>query len=491
MELQEYFSILRRRALMILLLGFFGGGAGLAYASTLPASYTSTSSVFVSAERGETSNELVQGATYTQNLVQSYVQLATMPAVLAPVAESLSLDTSPRSLAQSVSVDAPLNTVIIEIQATNRSPALAAKIADAVAASLAREAQELSPKGSDDKPSIDMELVAPAQVPISPSSPNTRLWGLTLTLAGLLAGTVYAFARELLDTRVRSEKDLQRVGEIPLIAAVPKTPRHGHDPIVMRTEPHGPRAEAYRRLLTNVQFSDVDNEIRSVLVTSALTGEGKTTTAVNLAIAAAERTDRVLLIDADLRRPTIAAIFGLEGAVGLTTVLRGDIEAEDAIVPLKKGMPDVLPAGIAPANPGQLLGSESMTSLLTRFQRHYDFIVVDSPPVVPLTDALTLTRLIDGTIVVARYRSTRRQQLARALDNLADVNARVFGIVLNRAKQEEASPYYEYTRRTHLRSRLRNTFRPPKSHLVTDLERRTRTRKIDAAANRSRVVSGE
>ncbi|MET1052786.1 MAG: polysaccharide biosynthesis tyrosine autokinase [Mycetocola sp.] len=444
MEPQEYFAILRKRALMIIVLGILGAAAGFGYASTLPVKYTSTSSVFVSAERGETSSELVQGATYTQNLVESYVALATMPAVLSPVIEELSLDVTPQALANSVTVDAPLNTVIIEIHATNASPEMSAKIADSVANSLAQQAQELSPTGGDDKPSINMELVAPAQIPSFPTEPNTRLYIITLAAAGLLTGVIYAFARELLDTRVRSSKDLQRISDAPLIAAVPRARRQGYDPIVMRAEPHGPRAEAYRRLLANIQFSDVDRGIRSVLVTSALTGEGKTTTSVNLALAAAERTGRVLLIDADLRRPSVAEYFALEGAVGLTTVLKGDIEPHEAIVSLKNGMPDVLPAGIAPPNPSQLLGSESMTSLMAELHKTYDFIVVDSPPVVPVTDALTLTRLIDGTIVIARYMTTRRQQLGRALDNLMDVNARVLGIVLNRVKQEDPSPYYVY-----------------------------------------------
>ena len=445
MEPQEYFAVLRKRALMILVLGFLGAAAGFGYASTLPVAYTSTSSVFVSAERGETSSELVQGATYTQNLVQSYVALATMPAVLSPVIDTLSLDVSPRALASSITVDAPINTVIIEIHATSASPEMSARIADAVASSLSRQAQALSPTGADNKPSIGMKLVAPAQVPLLPSAPNTRLITLTMAAAGLLIGLVYAFARELLDTRVRSEKDLERISEAPLIASVPRARRQEHDPIVMRAQPHGPRAEAYRRLLTNIQFSDVDKGIRSVLVTSALAGEGKTTSAVNLSLAAAERMPKVLLIDADLRRPSVAGLFNLEGAVGLTTVLRGDIDADEAIVPLKDGMPDVLPAGITPPNPGQLLGSDAMTTLIAELHGRYDFIVVDSPPVVPVTDALTLTRLTDGTIVVARYLTTRRQQLSRALANLADVNARVLGIVLNRVKQEDdASPYYEY-----------------------------------------------
>lgn len=442
MEPQEYFAILRKRMLMILSLGLLGAAAGFGYASTLPLAYTSTSSVFVSAERGETSSELVQGATYTQNLVQSYVRLATMPAVLTPVIESLGLDTTPRALASAISVDAPLNTVIIEIQATHGSPEMSARIADAVAGSLARQAQDLSPTGADNEPSISMKVVAPAQVPLAPSAPNTRLITLTMGAAGLLVGVIYAFARELLDNRVRSEKDLERVGEAPLLAAVPRAHRQSRDPIVMRAEPHGPRAEAYRRLRTNIQFSDVDKGIRSVLVTSAMAGEGKTTTSVNLALAAAERMPRVLLIDADLRRPTVAGFFGLEGAVGLTTVLRGDIDADEAIVPLADGMPDVLPAGVIPPNPGQLLGSDAMTTLLAELHGRYDFIVVDSPPVVPVTDALTLTRLTDGTLVVAEYLTTRRVQLARALASLADVNARVLGVVLNRVRQDDPSPYY-------------------------------------------------
>ena len=221
----------------------------------------------------------------------------------------------------------------------------------------------------------------------------------------------------------------------------------GTSNLVMRTDPHGPQAESYRRIRANLEFADVDRPVRTVVVTSALAGEGKSTTSINLALALAERSDRVLLIDADLRRPSIGRHCGIEDAVGLTTVLLGGVTVADA-TQRWGGVLDILPSGAVPPNPGQLLGSAAMADLMSELIASYTFIIVDSPPLLPATDALGLARMTDGSIVVARYKSTRREQLARAIVPLVAVQARVVGIVLDRVPaSEHSSSYYGY--RTH------------------------------------------
>ncbi|MEL4320454.1 polysaccharide biosynthesis tyrosine autokinase [Leifsonia sp. YIM 134122] len=444
MEPQEYLGVLRKRWLAIVALAVLGGAAGYGYAQTLPTTYTSTSSVFVSTLQGDNTSELVQGSLYTQNIVQSYAALATMPAVLDPVIEDLDLNLDARQLGRTISANTPLNTVIIEITVSSYSADQAAEVADAVASSLATVAEDLSPQDAAGKPSISLQVVAPAHVPTVPSGPNTRLLAITGLAIGALLGLVYAFGRELLDTRIHGTADLLRVGNLQLMGTVPRGRRRQTDIVVLRASPHGPRAEAYRRIFTNIEFADVDNKVSSVVVTSALPGEGKSFTAINLAYAAAERVDRVLLIDADLRRPSVAEYLGVEGASGLTTVLRGEIETADAILPGRKGSPDVLPSGITPPNPGQLLASQTMANLLADLQEQYDFIVIDTPPVAPVMDALPLTRLVDGTIVVARFKVTRRGQLSRAIANLSGVNAHVLGVVLNRVEDRGDETYYSH-----------------------------------------------
>ena len=441
MEPIDYLRTITRRWLLIIIVGLLGGAVAWGYAATLPAQYQATNSVFVTSDRGETTSELLQTSTFTQNLVESYAQLATTPTVLGPVINQLGLNTSTQALASRVSAVTPLNTVFIEITVTSRSAAQAVDLADAVSDSLATAVENLAPKGPDNLPSITVKTVSPAQLPGSPFAPNTQLIVLTGLLLGLALGVLYALAREVFDTRVSTEKDLDRVSSDPLLGKVGRKKRTDPSGLVMRVMPHSAMAEAYRRVRANLEFIDVDSPPRSAVVTSAVTRDGKSTTAINLALAMAERSPRVLLIDADLRRPSIAELCDLEGDVGLTTVLLGDVGPDDAIVRWSDGL-DVLPSGAVPPNPGQLLGSDAMKTLMQRLLQDYDFIVVDSPPLLPATDALGLSHLTDGAIVVARYKSTTRQQLATTLGSLEAVNARILGIVLNQVRERRAEVYY-------------------------------------------------
>jgi len=437
----DYVRTITKRWLLITLVGLIGGTAAWGYAATVPAQYQATNSVFVTSDRGETTSELLQTSTFTQNLVQSYAQLATTPTVLAPVIADLGLDTSTQALAARVTAVTPINTVFINITVTSRSAAQAVQLADAISASLATTVGDLAPMGPDNLPSITVKTVSPAQLPSTPFAPNTRLIVITGVLVGLILGVLYALAREVFDTRVSSAKDLERVSSDPLLGTLGRKKRTEPAGLVMRVMPHSALAEGYRRVRANLEFIDVDSPPRSTVVTSALAREGKSTTAINLALAMAERSSRVLLIDADLRRPSVAELCDLEGDVGLTTVLLGDVDPEDAIVRWSDGL-DVLPSGAVPPNPGQLLGSAAMKNLMQRLLLEYDFIVVDSPPLLPATDALGLSHLTDGAIVVARYKTTTRQQLATTLNSLEAVNARILGIVINQVRERRAEVYY-------------------------------------------------
>ncbi len=449
MEPLEYLRVIGRRWLVIVTLGLLTAGAALAYASTLPTLYQSTSSVFVSSLRGETTSELVQGSTFTQDVVQSYAQLATMPVVLDPVIASLGLETTSQRLAKRVTANTPINTVIIEITVTDGSAERAAAIADSITGSLSSAVQSLAPRGPNNTASITLQTVSAAQIPTSPSSPNTPLIAITGLILGFGLGVLYALARETLDTRVRGEKDLLRVTDAPLLGKVGKKRRTDGPGLVMLTRPHGAIAENYRRIRANLEFIDVDHRPHTVVITSPLSHDGKSTTAINLALAMAERSPRVLLIDADLRQPSIAGICDIPGEVGLTTILVGAASVRDAITVWANGL-HVLPSGAIPPNPGQILGSATMSELLTSLAAQYDFIVIDSPPLLPATDALPLAHVADGAIVVTRYKATRRAQLAATVESLEAVNARVLGIVLNQVHERSPITYdstapYEFT----------------------------------------------
>ncbi len=440
MELSEYVAALRKQWLLIVAFCILGGMAGLTLASLTTPSYRATSSIFVTADRGETTGELVQGSTYTQNLVTSLVQLVQKPVVIDPVIEDLGLEMSSTALARSISAENPLNTVIIDITVVDSSPTLAAEIANGVAASLSRAAADMGPASAGTTPTINMDVVAEAQSATTPFAPNTRLMVATGALAGLALGVVIALARQLLDTRIRNSADIERISDVPVLGSVPRNRRSKTGNLVVRSEPHGHGAEAFRLLATNLQFLNPDSRIKSVVVSSALPAEGKSTTAINLALAVAERDLRVLLVDADLRRPSVGEYTGIEGSAGLTTVLSGSSSLQDVIETW--GDVDVLPSGSIPPNPNQILNSHTMAELMQQLAGLYDFIVVDSPPLLLVADALPLARLTDGALMVARHRKTRRGQLARALGNLDGVGATTVGIVLSGTQPERRRTYY-------------------------------------------------
>jgi capsular exopolysaccharide synthesis family protein len=450
-ELAEYANVLRRRWPVIVCSALLAALATFGWAWTTPPSYTATAKVYVSLNTGESTSDLLQGSTYVKNLIESYAALTDMPVVLDPVADDLGPDMTGRELAKAVTADSPLNTSIIEIAVVDGAPDRAAEIANAVAQQLSSTVVDLSPATPSGGQSIAVTVVSPAEVPQYPSAPRTRL----LTAAGGAAGLALSIAIVLLwavlDTRIRSAKDLEMVsegtallGSIPIVkrkaARVPAT----HDPL-------STRAEAYRRVQTNLSFVDATTPARLLVVTSSVPAEGKSTTAINLASTFAESGSRVLLIDGDMRRPSVAPTLGLEGAAGLTTVLVGRATLANLVQRYGPGPLDILPLGPIPPNPHQLIASDATRDLLAAARSAYDVVIVDAPPLLPVSDAAVLSTMADGVVVVVGARRVRRQQLTQALRALAGVEAPVLGFILAFAPRSgPGGTYYGYrtTRRS-------------------------------------------
>jgi len=430
--LHRFLAVLRHRWLTIALITLAGAAsaAGLSFLQT-PV-YSSQTSVFFSIQFGASASELVQGAAYTQNSVQSFAALATKPIVLDPVIEDLGLDTTARALADRVESIAPLDTVIVEISVSDTSPEQAAAIASAIGEQLSTTVARLSPKDDNGEAAVQAEIVAPATVDSFPISPNVSLNLAAGILAGLLAGIGLAFVLDTLDTRVRTAADVQAITDVPVLGVIGAF-TSGAAALVLRDIPGSPQAEAYRQIRTNLEFLGVSGQPRSIVFTSALPGEGKSTVAANVAIALAETSARVLLIDADLRRPTIASLLNLESGVGLTTVLIGRAEFDEVVQQWGGRHLHVLTSGVVPPNPSELLSSSGMKHLLGHLTKRYDIVIIDTAPLLPVTDAAILSRIALGAVVVANARRVRRPQVTEALRFLEQVDARVLGMVLNEA----------------------------------------------------------
>lgn len=389
--------------------------------------------------------ELQQGNTFSQSRVQSYVKTVTTPAVLQPVIDELGLAITPAELAEKVKATSDLNTVLITISVENSSPVQAAAIARSTADSLVDTVDKLErPKAGGPSP-VSMSVVTPAEVPNKPASPNVRLNLLFGLVVGLALGVALGLLRSTLDSKVRGEADLLEITSAPLLGGIAYDADASRKPLLTQAAPQSHRAESFRQLRTNLQFASVSGSAKSVLVTSSLPAEGKSTTATNLAIAIAQSGQSVCLVDADLRRPMVSEYLGLDRNAGLTTALLGAAEVHDLLQPWGEENLYVLASGQIPPNPSELLGSQGMKDILDELDASFDVIVIDAPPLLPVTDAAVLSQFVGGVVLVIGSQKVRRQDLAKSLGSLELVGAKLLGVVLNRLPTKGPDAYaYSY-----------------------------------------------
>lgn len=447
MDLKDYVGALRRRLYLLVVLALLGGAAGYGYGLLQPEQYRAEASAFVSSQRGETVSELVQGSQYTANLMQSYARLALTPAVLTPVIDELGLDMPLATLQGMITSEVELNTVILSISAVDTDPQRAADIANAVVDSLADAVRDLAPQDSDGEPSVALTTVTTATAPTVQFAPNKTLLAVTGAMVGFIIAALYAVLKSAFDTRIRDEDDIERIADVPILGTTPARRswrrRGGMRPAAIEWDRSASTREAFRRIAANLDFADLDSELRVAVVTSALPADGKTTTSAFLALALAERNHRVLVIDGDLRHPRLGEAFGVAADVGLTSVLRQQLSLADAVQPIAGRGVDVLASGTRAPNPTEVINSQAMRSLLDLAREHYDFVVIDSAPVLAVSDTLTLSRMIGATILVGRHNTTRRQNLQAAMESIEGTGARLLGVILNAMPESRhAMSYY-------------------------------------------------
>jgi capsular exopolysaccharide synthesis family protein len=419
--------------------------SGAASLLTKP-TYTSDAQLFVSLQNSGSVAELQQGNTFSQARVQSYVSIAATPSVLQPVIDSLGLETTADALSKKVSAKVDPDTVLISIVATDSSPVQAAAIAQTVAGSLISAVDKLEKPADVGVSPVRLSIVKPASPPIAPSAPDVRRNLLIGLLGGLIFGVFAALLRTTLDTKVRGELDLRRITEVPMLAGIAYDNDAVKKPLLTQSAPQSPRAESFRQLRTNLQFAHVSLESKTILVTSSVSGEGKSTTATNLALAMAESGQTVALVDADLRRPMIADYLGLEKGAGLTTVLIGDADLNDVLQPWGSNELYVLTSGRIPPNPSELLGSAAMQDLIERLESVFDAVVIDAPPLLPVTDAAVLSRSVGGVVLVVGAQSVKVAEVQKSIRGLELVDAQLLGVVLNKLPAKGADAYsYSYS----------------------------------------------
>ena len=443
MDLSDYIRVLRKRWRLITACTLIALMSAALVTIRTPRTYSAQVQLFVAAQDQNSANTAYQGGLFSQQRVKSYADIVNSPPVMSAVIAQLGLSTTTQQLSSRVSASAPLDTVLVNITAEDGSPQRAQSIANATGTQFAQFVTGIERTDPSGPPPVKVTVVKPAPLPTAPVSPRRSLNLALGLLVGLAVGIGGAVLRETLDTSVKAGDDLLHDFGLPAVGIISFDPEASRQPLVLRGQSQSNR-EAYRQMRTNLQFIDVDTPPRSIVITSSVPEEGKTTTTMNLAVTMAEAGLRIVVIDGDLRRPQLANYFGLESAVGLTSLLIGRAKVDDVLQEWGSGLLRVLPSGPVPPNPSELLGSQGMRMLLRQLEDMADLVIIDAPPVLPVTDAAVLSTVASGALLVVHAGRTRREQVRRSLTSIKAVDGRVLGIVLNKAPTRGQDAYYSY-----------------------------------------------
>lgn len=397
-----------------------------------PVKYTATSTAFVTVAEGggPTSGEIFQGSQFAVQRVKSYASLVESPQVLDPVIADLDLNLSTRELARKTELTSPPDTVLMDVSVVDGDADRASEIANAVTLRLGEVIEDIETVGGPRRGSnVKVSVTKPAPVPSQPSSPRTLLNLALGAVLGLAIGVLAAVLRHRFDRRVKSADDLRSLTGMSPLGVTTANASWKANPLVA-LDWRSQAAESYRTIRTALKFAAIDKGIRQIVVSSPGMSDGKTTTACNLAISWAQSGASVCLVEADLRRPKVATYLGIEGNPGLSDVLVDETELDDVLIAWNRGMLTVLPAGSQPPDPGALLGSDAMQTLVESLTERFDVVIYDSPPLLPVTDAVVLGKHLDGLLLTVRHGSTTRDQLSDCAEIASNARVPLLGSVL-------------------------------------------------------------
>jgi capsular exopolysaccharide synthesis family protein len=420
---QEFLQLLRRSWPIVVVAALLGLLSAFGVNQLSTPEYAAYSVLYVrsSAENADPT-KAYQGNLLSEQKVKSYVSLVSGSRVRDEVTARIggpSLDPS------QLSASSEEDTVLLTIRGSDSTGPRAAEIANQGAAVFSQLVTEIESPAPNAAPPVSVSVVQNSGVPDQPVFPVVgRNYAIGL-LVGLLLGVAIVFARNTLDRRVRSGDVLAETVGSPLLGEIPRSQTDQSTP-----GNSSQAIEAYNKLRTNLQFVDVDQPTKRAIITSSVPGEGKTTTTSGVAAAFARAGESVLVIEGDMRKPQLSASLGLSSQVGLSTILAGKISGPDATQRTKLGF-DIIASGRTPPNPSELLSSQMMDRLLAELSQRYSYILIDTPPLLPVTDAVALSTLCDFVILVAKHRDTTTTSVRSSLRALQGVNVRPVGCVLN------------------------------------------------------------
>jgi capsular exopolysaccharide synthesis family protein len=371
-------------------------------------------------------------------MVKTYAEFAKSRMVAEHVIDNLKLDMSVGQLQGMLAVTPKGDTEFLTLSITALDPAKAKDIANQYARSLKYVANQV-------KKVDNVQLLDEALLPSGKDSPRISLNIAIAFFLGMMISIGLVFLLEYLDNTVKSKEDIEKHLDIPVIGLLPfdvSLAEGRAQQLITYSDPKSSSAEAYRTLRTNIQFSSLDRDITTIVVTSTKPGEGKSTIVSNMAITMAQSGKKVLLLDCDLRKPSIHKKFGVTNSKGLTNVLLKDKKFEECILVTEQENLHVVTSGPIPPNPSELLGSNKFKLLLKHLSSIYDIIVLDAPPALLVTDSQVLSSICDGTVLLSCYGETEKEALIEGKSLLQKVNAHVLGVVMNKVPEGGKGYYY-------------------------------------------------
>lgn len=458
MSIQDFIRILRARWITVCVTTAIATLGALFYTLAQTPLYEASTRLFVSTGSSSSVTELYSGNRLSQERVLSYTQLIMGETLAQRTIDRLGLDMSPATVKAKVTAKSKTGTVLIDVSVLDASPVLARDIANSLSDQFVIMARELETPSTGAVPEARVVVEQRASMPEKPVVPKKRRdIGLGF-IVGASLGIGFALLRDQLDNTIKNQKDLENVTDTSIVGYIPFDKEMVAQPAINFDTSRSVVAEAFRKLRTNLQFLAVDDPPRLIVITSSSPSEGKSTASINIALALAEAEQNVVLVDGDLRRPRLAQYLNLVGSAGFSTVLANQASLDEVLQDTKHPGLTVLAAGAIPPNPSELLGSYAAKKLLAELRGRFDYVIIDSSPLLAVTDGAVLAAEADGTLIIARAGKTKRDQLAHAVGMLHDVGAKVIGAVFTMIPTRGSDSYsysnYSYGDYGDKRSRL-------------------------------------
>ena len=491
LDVRQYLAVLSHWAWLLILSAVLAGTVSLLVSLNMAPIYRSTTTVLVN-EAPATKNADYNSVLMSKQLTSTYAEMMANDLVLKQVADQVRIANTPEEMRKWISINPVRDTQIIQVAVQTTDPAFSASIANAIVSAFSTQIQEIQTKRfSQSKLTLENQLaetdkqitsfvkqaemattpgekdrldakvveyrtiysnlltsyeqirlseaqsvssvvqVVPAVSNPDPVEPN--IWRNTIlaALLGFLIAAVALIARESLDDTVKTPNEITRMFDLPILGVINHHGSEGTSPITV-SEPRSPFSEAYRALRTNINYASVDRPLRTLLITSAVPGDGKSTTIINLGVVLAQNGKKVIIADCDLRRPQIHTHFGLTNRQGMSTLFA---LSGDGLNSVRQSTPvdglTVVTSGSLPPNPSELMGSQKLQTILASMRNAADIILIDTPPTLTVTDASALAPSLDGILLVVRPGKTKMSALRQTVEQLRQVNARILGVVMN------------------------------------------------------------